>query len=68
MDSIRDAMEDANEISAALSQSLTNDAGLDDEELMNELDELQQQELDAQMLEFDTKTKTKGIIIKRKYI
>jgi len=50
MDEIRDQMDIANEISDAISRPVLGDE-LDEEELMNELEELEQEELDAKMLE-----------------
>ncbi|CAM0138232.1 ESCRT-III subunit protein snf7 [Umbelopsis sp. WA50703] len=50
MDEIRDQMDIANEISDAISRPVLGDE-LDEDELLNELEELEQEELDAKMLE-----------------
>eukprot|EP00999_Lentomonas_sp_LEN2_P000344 NODE_1344_length_898_cov_67.304799_g1298_i0.p1 GENE.NODE_1344_length_898_cov_67.304799_g1298_i0~~NODE_1344_length_898_cov_67.304799_g1298_i0.p1 ORF type:complete len:217 (+),score=73.37 NODE_1344_length_898_cov_67.304799_g1298_i0:139-789(+) len=49
MDKIRDAMDDAREISDAMAQPLDGDM-LDEDDLMDELNALEQEELDAEML------------------
>ncbi|PHZ14516.1 ESCRT-III subunit protein snf7 [Rhizopus azygosporus] len=51
MDDIRDQMDIANEISEAISRPVGVGDELDEEELLNELEELEQEELDAKMLE-----------------
>ncbi|CAO3660285.1 unnamed protein product [Umbelopsis ramanniana] len=53
MDDIRDQMDIANEISDAISRPVLGDE-LDEDELLNELEELEQEELDAKMLEAPT--------------
>ncbi|CAO3699113.1 unnamed protein product [Rhizopus stolonifer] len=50
MDDIRDQMDIANEISEAISRPVGADE-LDEDDLLNELEELEQEELDAKMLE-----------------
>ncbi|EIE77900.1 hypothetical protein RO3G_02604 [Rhizopus delemar RA 99-880] len=51
MDDIRDQMDIANEISEAISRPVGVGDDLDEDELLNELEELEQEELDAKMLE-----------------
>ncbi|KAI8967768.1 Snf7 family [Mycotypha africana] len=51
MDDIRDQMDIANEISEAISRPVNMGDELDEDELLNELEELEQEELDAKMLE-----------------
>ncbi|KAI9276210.1 Snf7-domain-containing protein [Sporodiniella umbellata] len=51
MDDIRDQMDIANEISEAISRPVGASDELDEDELLNELEELEQEELDAKMLE-----------------
>ncbi|KAI7869479.1 Snf7-domain-containing protein [Spinellus fusiger] len=51
MDDIRDQMDVANEISEAISRPVGIGEDIDEEELLNELEELEQEELDAKMLE-----------------
>eukprot|EP01012_Entosiphon_sulcatum_P004571 TRINITY_DN1183_c0_g1_i1.p2 TRINITY_DN1183_c0_g1~~TRINITY_DN1183_c0_g1_i1.p2 ORF type:complete len:219 (-),score=66.21 TRINITY_DN1183_c0_g1_i1:333-989(-) len=53
MDSIHDAMDQANDIADALSQPLMGDV-VDEGDLENELAELEQEEMDKQMLGLDT--------------
>lgn len=49
MDKVRDAMEDHQDITNAISQPLAMD-GLDDDELLEELNALENEELDKEML------------------
>ncbi|OAD73365.1 hypothetical protein PHYBLDRAFT_21078 [Phycomyces blakesleeanus NRRL 1555(-)] len=51
MDDIRDQMDIADEISVAISRPVGIGEDLDEDELLNELEELEQEELDAKMLE-----------------
>lgn len=51
MDDIRDQMDIANEISDAISRPVGMGEELDEDELLNELEELEQEELDAKMLD-----------------
>ncbi|CAO3626868.1 2-Hacid_dh_C domain-containing protein [Mucor velutinosus] len=51
MDDIRDQMDVANEISEAISRPVNVGDELDEDDLLNELEELEQEELDAKMLE-----------------
>ncbi|CAO3595200.1 unnamed protein product [Absidia cylindrospora] len=51
MDDIRDQMDVANEISDAISRPVGMGEELDEDDLLNELEELEQEELDAKMLE-----------------
>ncbi|ORY91314.1 Snf7 family [Syncephalastrum racemosum] len=51
MDDIRDQMDIANEISEAISRPVGMGEELDEDDLLNELEELEQEELDAKMLE-----------------
>lgn len=51
MDDIREQMDLANEISAAISSPLGNDYGLDMDELDAELEQIEQAELDATLLD-----------------
>lgn len=51
MDDIREQMDLANEITASISQPLGMDMGLDMDELDAELEQLEQEELDATLLD-----------------
>jgi charged multivesicular body protein 4 len=51
MDDIRDQMDVANEISDAISRPVGMGEELDEDDLLTELEELEQEELDAKMLE-----------------
>lgn len=51
MDDIREQMDLANEISAAISSPLGNDYGVDMDELDAELEQIEQAELDATLLD-----------------
>jgi charged multivesicular body protein 4 len=51
MDDIREQMDLANEINAAISTPLGMDYGLDEDELNDELEQLEQSELDRAMLD-----------------
>ena len=50
MDEIRDQMDIANEISEAISQPIGFGIDMDEDELAAELEELEQEELDAKLL------------------
>jgi len=54
MDDIRDQMDLANEISTAISEPVGFGAEFDEEELNAELDLLEQEELDAKLLDVGT--------------
>lgn len=56
MDDIREQMDLANEINAAISTPLGMDLGLDEDELNDELEQLEQSELDKAMLDVKTPT------------
>lgn len=58
MDDIREQMDLANEISAAISSPLGNDYGLDMDELDAELEQIEQAELDATLLDAQAGPKT----------
>ena len=51
MDDIREQMDLANEISSAISNPLGLDTGIDEDELAAELEQLEQAELDATLLD-----------------
>lgn len=51
MDDIRDQMDLANEISDAISQPVGFGAEFDEDELNQELEDLEQEELDAKLLD-----------------
>ena len=54
MDDIREQMDLANEISSAISNPLGLDTGIDEDELAAELEQLEQAELDATLLDVKT--------------
>lgn len=56
MDDIREQMDLANEINAAISTPLGMDYGLDEDELNDELEQLEQSELDKAMLDVKSPT------------
>ena len=59
MDKVRDSMEDHQDITNAISQPLAMD-GLDDDELLEELNALENEELDKEMLGLSDAAPTVG--------
>lgn len=54
IDEIRDVMDTANEISNVVSQAFSGDIGLDDDELLGELEDLEEEDLAERMIQAKT--------------